>query len=138
MSVPLPQMTPAQEEAWRALLDLHARKPAGWTLVGGQMVHLHCAERGVAPARPTDDVDAVVDVRAEPQALYQFTRELAAMGFEPRGFTPEGHQHRWFKGSASIDVLVPRGLGARADSRKGYGGGTTLATPGAQQALNRH
>lgn len=59
MSVVLPSMSRAQAEAWSALLDLSERLPTGWTLVGGQMVHLHCSERGVAPTRPTDDVDAV-------------------------------------------------------------------------------
>ncbi|MBO0901843.1 hypothetical protein J1G42_14760 [Cellulomonas sp. zg-ZUI222] len=36
-------------------MDLHSDMPVGWVLVGGQMVHLHCAERGAAPQRPTDD-----------------------------------------------------------------------------------
>jgi hypothetical protein len=33
-----------------------------------------------------------------------------------------------------IDVLIPRGLGGAAGAKKGITGGTTLATPGAQQA----
>lgn len=49
----------------------------------------------------------------------------------------EGHQHRWLRGSAQIDVLVPRGVGERALSRRGVTGGTTIQAPGAQQALNR-
>ena len=52
MSVVLPPMTDAQTQGWLALLDLHDQMGTGWTLVGGQMVHLHCAERGVAPRRP--------------------------------------------------------------------------------------
>src|SRR5690625_2167104 len=72
MNTILPAMAPAQEEGWLALLELHERKPTGWTLVGGQMVHLHCAERGTVPARPTDDADTVLDVRAEPKVLYEF------------------------------------------------------------------
>src|SRR5665647_3554138 len=49
MSVVLPPMTRGQAEAWSGLLDLSERHPTCWTLVGGQMVHLHCIERGVAP-----------------------------------------------------------------------------------------
>jgi hypothetical protein len=45
-------------------MDLHERLDHGWTLIGGQMVHLHCAEHGYDPPRPTDDVDTVIDVRA--------------------------------------------------------------------------
>ncbi|MCC2322621.1 hypothetical protein [Cellulomonas xiejunii] len=64
MSIALPPMTDAQTEGWSAILDLYERHPTGWTLVGGQMVHLHCAERGAAPPRPTDGLDALLDVRA--------------------------------------------------------------------------
>jgi len=50
--VVLPPMSAAQEQAWAALLDIAERLPSGWCLVGGQMVHLHCVERGVVPPRP--------------------------------------------------------------------------------------
>ncbi|HLR94450.1 MAG TPA: hypothetical protein VK053_07995 [Jiangellaceae bacterium] len=137
MNTILPAMAPAQEEGWLALLELHERKPTGWTLVGGQMVHLHCAERGTVPARPTDDADTVLDVRAEPKVLYEFTKVLTAMGFDADGVTADGHQHRWKRGSASIDILIPASLGPRATARRGYRGGTTVSAPGAQQALDR-
>lgn len=70
--VVMPVMSADQEAAWNALLDLHERVPRHWTLVGGQMVHLWCAERGWPQPRPTDDADAVVDVRADPNALPTF------------------------------------------------------------------
>jgi hypothetical protein len=76
-------------------------------------------------------------VRAQPNVLRDFTGALAAVGFTSAGVSPEGHQHRWVRGKASIDVLIPRGLGGAADSKKGITGGSTLATPGAQQAINR-
>lgn len=41
----MPAMGAGQEAAWHALLDLHEVHPTGWTLIGGQLVHLHCAER---------------------------------------------------------------------------------------------
>ncbi|HMO10199.1 MAG TPA: hypothetical protein PKB06_01545, partial [Actinotalea sp.] len=85
MTAVLPPMTPAQAEAWNGLLDVAERHPTGWTLVGGQLVQLHCIERGVAPARPTDDVDAVLDVRAEPDVLHTFTSALADVGFVSAG-----------------------------------------------------
>jgi hypothetical protein len=130
-------MTDAQTEGWSALLDLHTMMPTDWTLVGGQMVHLHCAERGVAPQRPTDDLDAVLDVRANPLVLHDFTAALARLGFGPAGTSPTGHQHRWVRGLASIDILIPTGVGERASARRGVSGGTTLQTPAAQQALDR-
>ncbi|PFG34499.1 hypothetical protein ATL42_2410 [Sanguibacter antarcticus] len=133
----MPVMTDAQTVGWHAVLDLYDRKPTGWTLVGGQMVHLHCAERGASPTRPTDDIDTVLDVRAEPQVLWNVTSMLAGLGFTSAGESWQGHQQRWVSGEAVIDILIPRHLGERASSRRGVGGGTTLETKAAQQALDR-
>jgi len=58
----LPAMSQPQTASWHGVMDLHERLDYGWTLVGGQMVHLQCAERDYAAPRPTDDVDTVIDV----------------------------------------------------------------------------
>jgi hypothetical protein len=132
-----PASSPAQEAGWKALFDVHTRMPTGWCLVGGQMVHLHCWERGSTPQRPTDDADAVLDVRARPRILHDFTALLKTLDFTSAGTSPSGHQHRWVRDNATIDVLIPRNVGIRASQRTGVSGGTTLETPGAQQALDR-
>ena len=134
----MPAMLAAQVASWHALMDLHDLVRDQWTLVGGQMVHLHCAERDTDPERPTDD--AVVDVRAGGYMLERFTRALLDLGFVP--YTPgEGFQHRWIRNNggvpAQIDVLRPDGIGERAAARHGAGGAPTLATPGGTQALSR-
>jgi hypothetical protein len=136
MTVVLPPMLGPQAAAWGAALDVFERLPTGWCLVGGQLVQLHCAERGVAPIRPTDDLDAALDVRARPHILLQFTTVLVDLGFASDGESWEGHQQRWVRGDAVIDLLIPRFLGERATKRKGVFGGTTLSTPGAQSALD--
>jgi len=105
-----------------------AIRPDG-PLVGGQMVRLHCIERGVAPARPTDDVDAVLDVRAEPDVLRTFTSALADVGFVSAGESWQGHQHRWRRGAGEIDVLIPRHLGEKAAGRRGASGGPKRYAP---------
>lgn len=51
----LPAMPPEQTAAWHGLLDLYERLHQGWSLIGGQLVHLLCAERGQFPIRPTND-----------------------------------------------------------------------------------
>lgn len=135
--VTFPPLTTGQEQSWLTLLELGRRFSTGWTLVGGQLVHLHCRERGASPTRPTDDGDAVLDVRAHPDILYEFTRALADMGFTAGVPSGLGIQHRWVRDRAVIDVLIPRHLGERAASRPGAGGAPTIATPGAQGALNR-
>ena len=137
MTVALPTMNASQTQSWRALLAVQRVLPGGWCLVGGQMVHLHCCERGVAPNRPTNDGDVALDVRGQPAILQEFTAALRDLGFTGDGTSWEGHQHRWVNGAASIDVLIPRGVGQRAGARIGASGGTTLESPGAQQAIDR-
>jgi hypothetical protein len=101
------------------------------------MVVLHSLERGAVPTRPTDDGDAVVDVRAHPTMLRDLTGALVLLGFAADGITADGHQHRWRRGDASIDVLLPDGIGERAGRVTGASGATTLQAPGTTQALDR-
>jgi hypothetical protein len=136
MTVALTALSEPQRQSWLGLLDVAADFADGWCLVGGQMVHLLCVEREFTPVRPTDDGDVILDVRAHPHVLRDFTQALVHTGFAPAGESLEGHQHRWARDRASIDVLIPQGLG-RAARRRGMTGGTTLAAPGAQQAINR-
>lgn len=135
--VRLPVTDPAMCHGWQKITELYEKMPTGWTIVGGQMVVLHCAERGRFPARATHDLDAVLDVRAIPMVLHQFTGHLRDLGFRPTGTSAQGHQHRWVVGEAQIDIMIPRRVGERAATRTGVTGATTLETPGAQQALDR-
>lgn len=137
MSVALEALSEAQRQSWLGLLEVAKVFPTGWCLVGGQMVHLFCAERHFTPVRPTDDGDLALDVRAYPHILADFTQMLIELGFAPSGASPEGHQHRWVRAAASLDLLIPQDIGSRAASRKGATGGTTIESPGAQQALAR-
>lgn len=130
-------MPPEQTASWLGIIDLHERLAEGWTLIGGQLVHLHCAERGQFPVRPTNDADTVIDVRADPTMLATFTTVLTELGFSSVGISAEGLQHRWVRGVASIDVLLPDGVGERASLRPGVTGSPTLATAGGTQALQR-
>lgn len=125
----------AQEQAWHALLELHEQHPAGWTLIGGQMVHLFCAERGYEPIRPTTDADAVVNAR-EPEVLGAVTATLITLGFDPQP-SADGVQHRWVREQAVIDVLIPEGTGEKTELKKSASGFPTIAAPGGTQALNR-
>ena len=88
LSVELPAMPPAQEQAWQLLTRLdQARVP--WVLIGGQMMMLLCAEHRVLLPRPTLDADVLVDVRAMPGGLEVLARWLAGEGLELAGISPD-------------------------------------------------
>ncbi|MGP9503902.1 hypothetical protein ACT3TS_17020 [Specibacter sp. AOP5-B1-6] len=130
-------MPEPQQQAWEALFELHERMPVHWVLVGGQNVYLHAVERGAYLVRPTTDADMGLDLRGRPLILAEFTQLLLDMGFVSVGETTTRHQHRWTRGSAIFDVLIPRGTGERSARRPGATGGTTLEAPGIQSAINR-
>ena len=135
MTVKMPAMTDSQIASWHALMNLHESLPGRWTIVGGQMVHLHGAERDTFPVRPTDDADALLDAKAHPSILEDFTAGLVEAGFKPLT-SGSGHQHRWRKGDAQIDVLISNKLGERKAYRT-ITGAPTVGTPGAALVLNR-
>ena len=134
--VELSTLGEAQLQSWHAVLDLYEVIDSDWTRIGGQLVHLHCAERNTAPVRPTDDIDTVLDVRANPRILETFTAALIKMGFTTET-SAEEVQHRWRRDLAQIDVLIPEGVGERAAARQGAGGARTITAPGTTQALER-
>lgn len=136
MTITMPAMSSEQEASWHGLFDLAERVPDGWTLVGGQLVHLHCAERGVRPLRATPDIDVVLHLRKHPRILMTVTTALQEAGFVATAVTMGEKQHRWVRGRAAIEVLIPAGVG-RAASYQGAGGFPGLPTPGAQYALDR-
>ncbi|MDR1834104.1 MAG: hypothetical protein LBQ92_05575 [Propionibacteriaceae bacterium] len=136
--IALPKVTAQQQVLWEALFQVYSAMPEGWTLIGGQMVQLHCVERGATGSRQTFDADTVVDIRADKNSLTTFTDALYSIGFRSAGVSMEGHEHRWVLSGAQVDVLVAGGLGPRLErAAKTVTGSTTLATPGAQQALDR-
>ncbi len=112
-------MSGPQAAAWHGLMDLH------------------CADRDYGPPRPTEDIDTVLDVRAQPDMLLTFTGVLVDLGFQAGGTSAEGLQHRWVRDEAQIDVLLPDGVGERAAVRTGAGGAPTLPKPGGTQVLAR-
>ncbi|WP_156322601.1 hypothetical protein [Leucobacter musarum] len=106
-------------------------------MAGGQSVYVQAALRGVAPRRPSSDADLVIDVRADGGAARRIVDTLRAVGFEATRRDANGRMHRWQRGAAQIDVLQPRYLGQRAESRLSHDGLETIAAPGAQHLLNR-
>ena len=127
---------PGSQGIWATLLELADSGQPEWTLIGGQMVMLHAAENNVDPLRVSYDIDVVVNARVVTGAIRVFAEVLTESGFTLAGASPEGIAHRYIRGRASIDVLAPEGLGARADLTT-TSPGRTIQVPGGTQALAR-
>ena len=131
----LPPLAGGQAESWRALIELAPQLGHHWLLIGGQMVFLHEVERESTDIRPTNDIDLVVDLRIEPAALYHTHDVLTRAGFVQDLPSPEGIAHRYRRAQATIDVLAPDHMGARA--ALSLGSGRTIEVPGTSQAFGR-
>lgn len=135
--IALADQTDFEVEGWHTLIDLEHTLPRGWALVGGQMVHLHCWQRGVMPPRVTTDADVLIDVRLKKSALSTVTEFLRDRGFAEDGRSPNEVGHRWKRGRVSIDVLLPEGIGERVAKARTVTGARTVQVPGGTQALAR-
>jgi len=122
---------------WEQLIRLTSLRPAGWTLVGAQMVALHGHEHGKVPPRGTTDADVLVNVRAVQDATESFSRLLVDQQFRLDGVSPEGIGHRFSNGTVKIDVLAPDGLDKRRSRLTTVPPARTVRVPGGTQALQR-
>lgn len=123
--------------SWAGWAEVSELMPDGWSLAGGNLVRLHLEERGSHAARSTRDIDIILDIRAYPGSIKAVVEALRRADFEPDGFNPAGHDHRWVRGDAQIDILTPDFLGPKLLDQKHPGLGRLLPTRGAQLALNR-
>lgn len=118
--VALPDLTPAQFEAWQLLVELDTIG-VRWVLIGGQMMFLLAAEHGATLPRATPDADVLVDVRASPCGIARVCEWLRANDLQLEGISVDGIGHRFVKlagdgvGVVEFDVLAPEGLSESTD-----------------------
>jgi hypothetical protein len=137
MTVPVAYIgnqTAQGEATWQAIAELAERVPIDqWVAVGGQMVAVHAALAGFDPPRVTDDGDVVVDVRtAGRDAMGRVARTLVDVGFTV--LSSPDNVTRFVRGQASIDLLAPEGIGAKATTGPP---GHAVQAPDATQAIAR-
>ena len=132
----MPLLAGYEHSLWETLLELSDLRQREWTLIGGQMVLMHATEHGVVPPRVSTDLDVLVNARVVSGAVRLFVRAIEERGFSLDGASPQGVAHRYRRGSVSLDVLAPEGLGDRADLTT-TPPGRTVQVPGGTQALNR-
>lgn len=135
--IEVPELLEFDQQAWFTLFDLSEAIPRHWALVGGQMVHLHCWQRGRPAPRVTTDTDIIMDIRARKSALTDVTRFLQDRGFDEVGRGPRNIGHRWSRGRVMFDVLVPEGAGDSGSKARTILGARTVQVPGGTQALER-
>lgn len=133
-TVSCPPLTTDAQQRWESLFRLAEALPMGWTVIGGQMAHLHAWERGISAPRPTTDIDTGLDFRAVPEIGITATRVLADLGFVPATTSTDGPAVRWVQGVTQIDVLIPTGS---RTPRRDINGSRLLEGAGIQQALDR-
>jgi len=133
--VQLPPLAGGQADSWAALVELAPVLGDNWLLIGGQMVFLHEVERRSTDIRPTDDVDVVVNLRAQPDGLARVQEALLGADFSQDPPSPDGAAHRYRRDDAVFDVLAPDNVGERAQLSLGVG--RTIEAPGTTQAFHR-
>lgn len=129
-----PYLVERQRRGWSTLFALYREMPSGWTVIGGQMAQLHAWERGVAPARTTEDIDAGLGYREVPEIGVTASRFLQDAGYRPVLTNPDGPQVRWRRDDTEIDLLIPVNAGR---SKHDVLGRRLLEGHGIQQALDR-
>lgn len=132
----IPDQDPRVRELWKALLELAAEHPDGWTLIGAQMVFLHALEHEVDPLRYSADLDVVVDVRVLQRGVRIMAETLERLGYVFTDANNAGIGHRFERGSVRVDLLAPDGIGLRADITT-FAGARTVRVPGGTQCLQR-
>lgn len=136
----LSDLTGRQAQVWDSLMTVAEDLGDGWTLIGGQMVLLHQAERQPAGASLVDatslrwsyDVDVVVNLRTSRACMSHIDSVLLDHGFEQQ-VLPIGHRYLDADGTV-FDVLAPDHLGRHLPR---LGRGNTLQAAGGTQALKR-
>lgn len=101
------------------LRDLHERLKLthGWTMIGGQLVHLHCAERGQFPVWPMNDPDIVLRILGSTTDRNSAGAEVAvARGRHPET-DPMAALRHWLRlrGTTPGPMFVP----LRGEARRG-------------------
>lgn len=121
--------------AWRTVIELCGVPGAReWTLVGGLMVDIHARRANIWMARPTDDVDVLVDIASNRSSLAEARAILWQMGFTLSA--NEQHAYRFIhEDGRKVDVMVadhlPSRMTPRLDRRPAF-----EATAG-EQAIRR-
>jgi hypothetical protein len=140
-AVDLTPLTPQLHEALAVLTVLDREVSTPWTLIGGLMVLVTCAEHGANLGRATVDADVVVGVFTHRHALRRLTSCLSHSDFHDDSPDPatggERLAYRWRRGAVTVDVTVPPKVNDQEQPPTAVGGRKAVELPGTQKALRR-
>lgn len=121
--------------AWQTVIELATTGIAErLTLVGGLMVAAHARRAGVLMRRPTDDVDALVDYRADRSSLTDVRAALDSIGFALSDDEQHAYRFRHPDGR-TVDVMVADHLPLRMQPRLARR--PAFPAPSGEQAIRR-
>ena len=134
--VELPALAGPLDTLWDLIVDLGSQlPPAGWVLVGGQMVMLHGLMAGRVATRASQDVDVLADLITDDAGLARCVRVVRELDLEPQRDSDE-RVYRFVRATddARADLLAPDHTPPR---RLRTVGGDTIRIDGGTQALRR-
>lgn len=105
------------------------------------MVWLLALEHGVEPIGATEDIDVVVDIRADRRLIMRLCTWLEARDFGLDGISADSIGHCYVSttysgpGKVTFDVLAPENVGERADLTTSPPA-RTVSAPGTRDALD--
>src|ERR1700679_3944805 len=100
-------MSPLNLAALRAVADRLHRLELDYAFVGGTVVNLLLDDAGLTPARPTDDIDVILEV-VTTQPYSELEARLRALGFD-HDMQPGAPICRWILQSLKVDIMPTEG-----------------------------
>lgn len=122
--------------AFQTVIDVGSAGAAeDLTLVGGLMVAVHARRAGVIMRRSTDDMDALVDFRADRGSLTAVAVALRSLGFDLTDGLREPAYRFVHADGRKVDIMVADHLPSRMKPRLSMR--DAFVAPAGQQAIDR-
>ena len=100
-------MPPPNLGTLRAVADRLDDLGLHYAFVGGSIVNLLLDNPGILPARPTDDVDVILEVVVS-ERYSDLEARLRRLGFDP-DMRPRAPRCRWVLGNLTVDIMPTEG-----------------------------
>ena len=100
-------MPPPNLGTLRAVADRLDDLGLHYAFIGGSIVNLLLDNPGILPARPTDDVDVILEVVVS-ERYSDLEARLRRLGFD-HDIRPRAPRCRWVLGNLTVDIMPTEG-----------------------------